>query len=149
MSSKDIGRSLKRSALVLAMGVCFAGAVQAQSTTGNVFGSVPAGTTVTVRNASGLTRTVSVDSSGRYNISTLPVGRYTVTAERDGQVVGTREVTVLAGAASLVIGIFPSVLLIGFDCRAKCRKTPEGSTGIGGAGRKPGTAPGSHPSTIA
>lgn len=100
MSSKDIGRSLKRSALVLAMGVCFAGAVQAQSTTGNVFGSVPAGTTVTVRNASGLTRTVSVDSSGRYNISTLPVGRYTVTAERDGQVVGTREVTVLAGAAS-------------------------------------------------
>lgn len=99
-STKNMRRALTRNALVLAMGVCFAGAVHAQSTTGNVFGSAPAGTTVTVKNASGFSRTATADANGRYTINTLPVGKYTVTVERDGQVVGTREITVLAGAAS-------------------------------------------------
>ena len=83
-STKNMRRALTRNALVLAMGVCFAGAVHAQSTTGNVFGSAPAGTTVTVKNASGFSRTATADANGRYTINTLPVGKYTVTVERDG-----------------------------------------------------------------
>lgn len=90
----------RRSALALALGVCFAGPVLAQSTTGSLYGEAPAegATTVVVTNNSGLTRTAAVDQSGRYNFNTLPVGRYTVTLQRDGQVLGTREVTVLAGS---------------------------------------------------
>lgn len=100
--SSTFRKSLKRSALTVALGLCFVGAVQAQSTTGNIYGNVPVGadTMIVVRNASGLTRSTAADANGRYSIGTLPVGRYTVTVERGGEVVGTREVTVLAGAGA-------------------------------------------------
>ena len=98
MASNYLAKGLKRSALTVALGLCFAGGVQAQSTTGSINGDAGAGATVTVQNQSGLTRTVTADASGRYNVGSLPVGSYTVTIERDGKVVGTRTVTVLAGA---------------------------------------------------
>jgi len=90
----------KRTALCIALGLCFAGTVNAQSTSGSLYGHVPAGesATVAVTNNSGFSRSVSADASGRYNFSTLPVGEYTVTLQRNGQVVGTRTVTVRAGA---------------------------------------------------
>lgn len=100
MASNYLAKGLKRSALTVALGLCFAGGVQAQSTTGSINGDAGAGATVTVQNNSGLTRTVTADASGRYNISSLPVGTYTVTIERGGQVVGTRTVTVLAGSGT-------------------------------------------------
>jgi TonB dependent receptor/Carboxypeptidase regulatory-like domain len=100
MASNYLAKGLKRSALTVALGLCFAGGVQAQSTTGSINGDAGAGAKVTVQNQQGLTRTVNADASGRYNISSLPVGTYTVTIERDGQVVGTRTVTVLAGAGT-------------------------------------------------
>lgn len=100
MASNNLAKGLKRSALTVALGLCFAGGVQAQSTTGSINGDAGAGATVTVQNQSGLTRTVTADASGRYNISSLPVGTYTVTIERGGQVVGTRTVTVLAGSGT-------------------------------------------------
>jgi hypothetical protein len=100
MASKQFAKGLKRSALTVALGLCFAGGVQAQSTTGTIYGNTGTGATVTVKNESGLTRTVSADASGRYTIGTLPVGNYTVTVERDGAVVGTRNVTVRAGAGA-------------------------------------------------
>ena len=92
--------SAKRTALCIALGLCFAGAVQAQSTTGSLYGNVPAGesTSVTVSNNSGFSRSVPVDANGRYNFSTLPVGEYTVTLQRGGEAVGTRRVMVRAGA---------------------------------------------------
>lgn len=96
MASIYRGKGLKRSALTVALGLCFAGGVQAQSTTGSIYGTVPAGKTIVVKNDSGLSRTVTADASGRYNISSLPVGNYTVTV--DG--VGTRNVTVRAGAGT-------------------------------------------------
>lgn len=78
MASNYLAKGLKRSALTVALGLCFAGGVQAQSTTGGISGSVPAGSTVTISNNSGLTRTVTADANGRYNVGNLPVGTYTV-----------------------------------------------------------------------
>lgn len=92
----------KRSVLALAIGLTVAGGIQAQSTTGSIYGNVPAedGTTIVAKNESGLSRTVTADASGRYNIGSLPIGNYTVTVERGGKVVGTRAVTVRAGAGA-------------------------------------------------
>ena len=100
MASNYLAKGLKRSALTIALGLCFAGGVHAQSTTGSIYGNASNGATVTVKNESGLSRTVTVDASGRYNIGSLPVGNYTVTVESGGQVVGTRTVTVRAGAGA-------------------------------------------------
>ena len=80
MASNYLAKGLKRSALTVALGLCIAGGVQAQSTTGRIYGDVPAGTTVTVSNNSGLTRTITANADGSYTISNLPVGTYTVSA---------------------------------------------------------------------
>lgn len=104
MASNYLGKGLKQSVLTVALGLCFAGAVQAQSTAGNIYGTVSGGegATVSVTNNSGFSRGAVVDSTGRYSLNTLPVGSYTVTVTRDGQVVGTREITVLAGSGQEV-----------------------------------------------
>ena len=80
MASQYLAKGLKRSALTIALGLCFAGGVQAQSTTGGITGTVPAGATVTISNNSGLTRTITADANGRYVATNLPVGTYTVVA---------------------------------------------------------------------
>ena len=95
MASNYLAKGLKRSALTVALGLCFAGGVQAQSTTGGINGSAPAGSTVTVTNNSGFTRTVSVDANGRYNFNNLPVGSYTVTSGSE-----KREVVVTVGSSA-------------------------------------------------
>ncbi|NII74479.1 hypothetical protein FHW84_003069 [Dyella sp. SG562] len=79
-------------ALALALYGAMAPPVHAQATTGSIFGQAPAaaGGTVKVQNASGVTRQVAVDASGRYAIGALPLGTYTVTLQRDGQTVDTR-----------------------------------------------------------
>jgi outer membrane receptor for ferrienterochelin and colicin len=94
---------VRRSALSLALGMCFAGGVQAQSTTGSIYGTAPAGegTTVLAQNESGISRTIAVDASGRYSITNLPVGTYTVTLQRDGQVVDARkDITLRVGTGT-------------------------------------------------
>ncbi|MGP1666898.1 MAG: carboxypeptidase-like regulatory domain-containing protein, partial [Rhodanobacter sp.] len=76
-----------------------------QSTTGSIFGQVPAGNgeTVMVKSTSGVTRQVAVDSSGRYDIDTLPLGSYTVTLQRDGKAVDSRSnVTLRVGSGTEV-----------------------------------------------
>jgi outer membrane receptor protein involved in Fe transport len=97
MASNYLAKGLKRSALTVALGLCFAGGVQAQSTTGSVNGSAPAGSTVTISNNSGLSRTVTVDADGRYNATNLPVGAYTVTSGSD-----QRQITVVVGSSANV-----------------------------------------------
>jgi len=96
-------------AVTAAMGLYGLGAsgqVHAQATTGSIFGQVPAGsgqTTVTVSSSSGVTRQVAVDASGRYSIGSLPLGNYTVSLQRDGQVVDSRNnVTLRVGAGTEV-----------------------------------------------
>jgi len=96
-------KTIQRAALSAALSLCIAGGAYAQSTTGNIYGSVPssdAATTVQITNNSGLNRTVTVDANGRYNVSSLPVGTYKVTVMRDGKVVGTRDVSVIVGSST-------------------------------------------------
>ncbi|WP_165973630.1 TonB-dependent receptor [Luteibacter rhizovicinus] len=93
------------------MGACLAGAVgqaAAQSSSaGAIFGNVgnaSGATSVVIENANtGLSRTLTVDSNGRYRATSLPVGTYKVTLQENGQPVTTREnVTVtIAGAAEV------------------------------------------------
>ncbi len=84
----------RRTALAVGLGLCLVGTgAFAQSTTGSIFGATSAapGDVVSVVNASGFKRDVKVDANGRYSVSNLPIGTYTVTLIRDGEVVGTRE----------------------------------------------------------
>ena len=94
MASNPIRSGFKRSALTVALGLCFAGTVHAQSTTGTVYGNAAPGETITLVSETGFARTLAVDSSGRYNASNLPVGNYTVTARKGDQVIGTKQVLV-------------------------------------------------------
>jgi len=80
----------RRTALVLALGMGVSGLAFGQATTGNVFGQAPAGDTVTVKNTSGMERTVIVGENGHYSITGLPVGTYSVTLQKDGQEVSSR-----------------------------------------------------------
>lgn len=88
-SSKHVTR-LKRTALAVVL-TSFIGAAAAQSTTGSLYGSAPAGTTIVVQSDTGLKRSATVDSNGRYNLGSLPVGKYTISQQRDGQTVEQRD----------------------------------------------------------
>jgi len=95
---------LRQTGLATALGLLLAStAAYGQSTTSSIFGRVPAqaGESVVVSNGAGLTRTVSVDSQGRYNATQLPVGTYSVSLMRDGQVVQRRDnVTLKVGVGA-------------------------------------------------
>lgn len=109
--------TLKRTALAVVL-ASLVGTAAAQSTTGSLYGSAPAaaGATITVQSASGLKRTVAIDADGRYSLGSLPVGTYTVTLVRDGQIVekrenvllkvgGGTEVSFAAGSATTLDGL--------------------------------------------
>jgi hypothetical protein len=98
-------RTIRKSALALALALA-AGNGHAQSTTGSIVGSVPPGageSSVLITNTSGFSREVKVDERGRYAQGNLPLGTYTVTLKRDGQVVETREnISLVVGAGTEV-----------------------------------------------
>ncbi|QNH11476.1 Protein oar [Xanthomonas sp. SI] len=98
-------RTIRKSALALALALA-AGNGYAQSTTGSIVGSVPPGageSSVLITNTSGFSREVKVDERGRYAQGNLPLGTYTVTLKRDGQVVETREnISLVVGAGTEV-----------------------------------------------
>jgi hypothetical protein len=105
MASNYLAKGLKRSALTVALGLCFAGGVQAQSNaTGTIFGTAEPGSTITIQNTgTGQSRTVTVDESGRYQIPSLSIGSYKVELQKDGRTVATREnIAVNLGGASQV-----------------------------------------------
>ncbi len=68
-------RNLRKSVLCMAMGVCLSSLavpVMAQSVTGAVAGQAEAGARVTItNNATGVSRTVTVDQDGNYRIGQL------------------------------------------------------------------------------
>lgn len=78
--SRYLSKGVKRTALSIALGMCFAGAVQAQSTSGSIFGKAEAGQAITIVSDTGLTRSVTADANGNYNATSLPAGNYKVTA---------------------------------------------------------------------
>ena len=100
MASNYLAKGLKRSALTVALGLCFVGGVQAQTNTGGaVAGHATAGDTITISNsATGYSRTVTVGSDGNYRFSQVPSGQYQLS--RNGGAV--RDVTVNVGTASSV-----------------------------------------------
>lgn len=93
MANNSLHCGLKRTALALSLGLCFAGAVNAQSNiTGTIYGQAEAGSTIVIENlGTGLTRTITLDASGRYTAASLPNGKYKVTLQKDGVAVGVRE----------------------------------------------------------
>jgi outer membrane receptor protein involved in Fe transport len=99
---------LRRASLAIGLGLCLtsAGALAQSNASGSLFGQAPvaAGSTVLITNQStGFSREVPIDSSGRYRMSSLPVGSYNVMLKRDGQVISTREnVSVNVGGGSEV-----------------------------------------------
>ena len=95
----------RHTALALALSVSLGGVAMAQSTSGSIFGQAPAaaGETVVATNTTGQTREVAVDSQGRYQISSVPVGVYTVSLKKDGAIVDSRKnVAVSPGAGATV-----------------------------------------------
>ena len=81
--------TIRTMAWVAAVGFCCAAgpaAVHANETTGRVVGRAPAGATVLVRNAEfGIQHQIEVNRKGRYVVSWLPIGVYTVTVVDNGQ----------------------------------------------------------------
>lgn len=79
-----MNRNLRRSALTVALGVCFASTgVHAQSTSGAVFGQATAGETVIVENpATGFRREITVTGDGTYRVPALSPGQYRITLQR-------------------------------------------------------------------
>ena len=74
-------------AIAIALGVYGAvgfNPVHAQATAGRIFGSAPAGETITARSTSGAHRHAKANAEGRYTIGSLPMGVYTVALEKDG-----------------------------------------------------------------
>jgi len=90
------GKRWSRTLLATAAGMCLAGVVMAQSTTGSLFGTVPAGTVITITSSTGITRTVTAGSDGRYTIGNLPAGDYKIEAKG----LGTRDATVTVGGGT-------------------------------------------------
>lgn len=101
---------LRKTVLVRALSIAFSAAAlgavvmtpaMAQSNaTGNIYGRVdsPAGASINLLNTdTGLKRTVSVDSTGRYTVTALPTGHYKVELVRNGAVAGTNEVDLVIG----------------------------------------------------
>ncbi|WP_425477448.1 TonB-dependent receptor [Dyella solisilvae] len=100
MSTLNRGLLLRRSTLAAALTMGLAGVTFAQSTTGTIFGQAQAGQTVSVTGSTGISRSATVDNAGRYRISNLPLGTYSVTLQKDGAAVDTRNnvsITVNAG----------------------------------------------------
>lgn len=90
VEGKAVGcrRTMLAMGLLVALG---ASTAHAQSTTSSIFGRAQAGDSIAIRSSTGLTRTVSIDSQGRYNAPQLPVGTYSVTVMHDGKEVQRRD----------------------------------------------------------
>jgi hypothetical protein len=105
-------------ALAIVIGACVAAgstAVDAQSTTGMVFGKAPTGYAVAARSdTTGAARTVHVDSHGRYSIRELPVGVYSLTLKDSGHAVAKHlNVPVVVGRG----------IQVDFDCaKIQCQE---------------------------
>ena len=87
------------SAGALSGAVCTTAMAQSNAS-GIVFGQIAAGSAsaVLLKNvATNAARTVAVDAAGKFQATSVPAGRYTVTLVKDGATMGATEVEVLAG----------------------------------------------------
>jgi hypothetical protein len=97
-SSKSRSRSLRRSVVAAAAGMCLASLVMAQTSVGSINGRASKGDTVTVEaRAIGITRQIKLDADGGFQIGQLPPGTYTVTRTKANGEKETTQVVVAAG----------------------------------------------------
>jgi len=101
LGNKEL-KALRLTALAVAAGLAVASSsVYAQSNaTGTVYGTVTAsaGTSIVVENVStGTKRTITPDSSGRYQVTALPPGSYKVSLMKGDTVASTQNIEVLIG----------------------------------------------------
>lgn len=97
-SSKSRSRSLRRSVIAAAAGMCLASLVMAQTSVGSINGRAAKGDTVTVEARSiGITRQIKIDADGSFQIGQLPPGAYTVTRTKANGEKETTQVLVAAG----------------------------------------------------
>jgi hypothetical protein len=103
-------KSLNKTTLAVALALASSPAAFAQSTTGGIFGQAPvaAGQTVVVTSDTGLSREIPVDDRGRYSISQLPLGTYTVSLRANGQTIDTRQNIVLKVGAGTEVSFAAS-----------------------------------------
>ena len=96
-----VARALTIAFSTAALSLAVTAPVMAQSNaTGIILGSVesPAGAAVHLTNLdTGLQRTITPGTSGRYQVTALPVGRYKVDLVRNGAVVNSQQVEVILG----------------------------------------------------
>ncbi|MGY3265101.1 TonB-dependent receptor [Lysobacter sp. HA35] len=98
-----MNRALRRSALTVALGMCFVGPVMAQQAAGSVFGNAAAGSTVVIDNAStGFHREVTVGADGTYRLTSLQPGTYHVQIRGANGAATSRDVVVNAGVGTSV-----------------------------------------------
>ncbi|MCL1635323.1 TonB-dependent receptor [Luteimonas sp. SX5] len=96
--ARQFTKGFKRSALTVALGICFAGSVSAQSSVGSIFGETAPGGKVTILNVdNGVTREITAGSDGKFTFPQLAPGRYTVTSAQ-----GSRDVQVRVGTGTPV-----------------------------------------------
>jgi hypothetical protein len=122
--------SIAFSTAVLSMAVAPAAMAQSNAT-GNILGRVdnPGGASISLVNTdTGLKRSASVEASGRYLVTALPVGHYRVELVRGGQVASATEVDVIAGqGADASFAAVQSVQVTGRRSRIDVSNTNNGA----------------------
>lgn len=121
---KNIKRT--KSLLAMAAGMCLAGVVMAQSTTGSIYGTVPPGTVVVLTSTTGITRTVTAGADGKYNMASLPAGSYTVEAK--GFPARAVTVTVGGGTDASFLNNLETVTVTGSSTRIAAIDTSQTDT---------------------
>lgn len=105
MAKKNLTVIIRKTALSVALGACFAGAAHGQTnTSGAVFGEASSGEKITIENpGTGFRRDVTVATNGAYRVPALQPGLYRVTLTRaDGTTVVRDNVQVNVGTGTSV-----------------------------------------------
>lgn len=64
--------------------------IQAQGTTASIYGQGPAGATVVAQSTTGANRHITINDTGHYRLTPVPIGTYTIRLEKDDKVLDTR-----------------------------------------------------------
>ncbi|HYD78751.1 MAG TPA: TonB-dependent receptor, partial [Paucimonas sp.] len=97
-NTNSMKKTVLASALVMAFAAGMSSVAFAQTTVGSVGGQAVSGATITVENKSlGLSRQITVDKDGGYQVSQLPPGTYTVKVKYPDGSTEDRTVSVSAG----------------------------------------------------